>query len=228
MADGVRVTRTEEVIASFDAIAKLAVGGWNHNNHYHRYLLRHVPLRRGLALDVGCGTGEFSRVLSGRFDTVIGIDFSPEMINVANQTGGAAKNVEYMCRDFAETEFADGSFDCVVSIAALHHMNMSDTLERAARLLRPGGRLMILDILRATVFVDYLYASAGVNINFFGRRVRQEPKSRELKKAWADHGPLDHYSSASEICEVAGRLLPRYRFRRHLYFRYSLVWEKPS
>ena len=54
------------VQADFDRIALLskqdADEGWNHNNHYHRFLLGQVPACCADALDIGCGTGQFARL----------------------------------------------------------------------------------------------------------------------------------------------------------------------
>jgi SAM-dependent methyltransferase len=61
----------------------LSEDGWDHNAHYHAFLLGQLPTRCGQALDVGCGTGSFARLLAGRCDQVLGIDLSPRMVAVA-------------------------------------------------------------------------------------------------------------------------------------------------
>jgi len=47
---------------------------WNHNEHFHRWILRNLPARRRAAMDVGCGTGMLAGRLAPQFAGVIGID----------------------------------------------------------------------------------------------------------------------------------------------------------
>ena len=72
---------TPDVIKQFDYISKLPET-WNHNQHYQKRLL--AFLQNGqTALDVGCGTGEYTREIAKKCKRVIGIDVSQEMINKA-------------------------------------------------------------------------------------------------------------------------------------------------
>jgi ubiquinone/menaquinone biosynthesis C-methylase UbiE len=75
-----------EIGAEFDRIAQTeASGGWNHNNHYHSFLLRHAPAHCAAALEVGCGMGEYARLLAQRSDKVLALDLSPEMLRIARE-----------------------------------------------------------------------------------------------------------------------------------------------
>ena len=63
--------------AEFDRIALHSNSdGWDHNNHYHDFLLKHVPSRCSEALEIGCGTGEFARLLAQRSERVLALDLS--------------------------------------------------------------------------------------------------------------------------------------------------------
>jgi ubiquinone/menaquinone biosynthesis C-methylase UbiE len=69
--------------ADFDRLAAFSQDGWNHNRHYHRFLLRHVPQPCQQALEVGCGSGAFARLLATQAEQVLALDVSPQMIRLA-------------------------------------------------------------------------------------------------------------------------------------------------
>lgn len=69
---------TQKIRDDFDRIALLDRPGWNHNNRYHNFLLARLPLHCESILDIGCGSGEFSRLLAKRCDRVVAIDLSPQ------------------------------------------------------------------------------------------------------------------------------------------------------
>jgi 2-polyprenyl-3-methyl-5-hydroxy-6-metoxy-1,4-benzoquinol methylase len=81
---------TATVQADFDQIALLSDTGWNHNKHYHAYLMRHAPVHCAWALDIGCGKGSFPRLLATRSDRVLALDLSPQMIRIAKEEVAAA------------------------------------------------------------------------------------------------------------------------------------------
>jgi SAM-dependent methyltransferase len=214
------------VIASFDRIARHATDAWDHNSHYHAYLLRHLPSRRGAALDVGAGLGAFTRLLADRFNRVEAIDFSPEMVARASSRSAGYANLHYSCGDFLARTYPPASFDCVACIATLHHLPARKALATMADLLKPGGHLLVLDLYRATAAGDVLVSAAGAAVDVITRVVRRTRQSQALCAAWAEHAPLDQYLSIAEINRLCSDTLPRARIRRHLYFRYSLIWKK--
>jgi ubiquinone/menaquinone biosynthesis C-methylase UbiE len=83
------------VQAEFDRIALLPPARFDHNGYYHELLLRALPPRAGQALDLGCGTGEFTRLLAGRAVRVLGLDFSANMIRVARERSAGIGNIEF-------------------------------------------------------------------------------------------------------------------------------------
>lgn len=215
-----------QVIQNFDNIASYSSEGWDHNNHYHNYLLRHLPDRRDSVLDIGSGLGQFSRILAEHFRYVEGIDFSPKMVEEATARSSSINNIRYRCVDFLETEFPEKSFDCITSIATLHHLPFRRTIEKIRTLLRPGGRLLILDLYKNRQLPDYVYSAIGAVANLLVMAFRRENRNDELKKAWAEHILLDDYMTIGEIKREIQNLLPNAAVKRHIFFRYSLIWEK--
>ncbi|PZG02503.1 class I SAM-dependent methyltransferase [Nonomuraea aridisoli] len=100
-------------------------------------------------LDVGCGTGYLSRVLSpvvGPRGHVTGLDPSPSMIEYAARRAPA--NCSYVRGEGQSPPFPDASFDLVVSSLAVHHIPAEarpEALRQMFRVLRPGGRLLVAE-----------------------------------------------------------------------------------
>jgi ubiquinone/menaquinone biosynthesis C-methylase UbiE len=132
---------TDRVREDFDRLAVLSEGSvWDHNSHYHPFLLRQLPERLGEALEVGCGTGEFARLLAERSETVLAVDLSPRMIEAARVRSTDHPNVEYLVVDASSWEFPSERFDCAASVATLHHLPLAPTLARMGAPYGPAGR----------------------------------------------------------------------------------------
>jgi SAM-dependent methyltransferase len=96
-------------------------------------------------VDLGCGTGAFTRRLR-RFNlTLTGVDISPLSIDRARTLGGA----EYVVGDICDCPLPADTYDLVVMSGVLHHLPDPDTrvrsLREAFRLLKPGGRFSSYD-----------------------------------------------------------------------------------
>lgn len=114
---------------------------------WKRRLARLAGVREGTtALDVCCGTGDVALVLARRGARVTGLDFSEAMLAVARQRAAGHGNIELVQGDALQLPFADGAFEVVTISYGLR--NLSDVeggLREMWRVLRPGGRLLILD-----------------------------------------------------------------------------------
>jgi SAM-dependent methyltransferase len=214
----------------FDRIALLPRTPGDHNARYHHGLLKQLPPSLGSALDLGCGTGEFSRLLATRAERVLGLDLSPNMVRVARERSAHLPNVEFQVADIACWEFPGASFDCVATIATLHHLEMEKVLIQARSSLRPGGTLLVLDLYDNTDAGGMLASAVALPIDRLGRLLRtgrMRPPA-EVRRAWAEHGRLDRYPRVGQVRKICRELLPGARVRRHLFWRYSIVWRKAS
>ena len=106
------------------------------------------PVAGGRALDVGCGTGRWSRRLRDHGMHVIGIDISEDAINHNRDT---ISGVDFEIGDVSHLEFEDGSFDLVASVTVVQHLtplHQEAAAQGIGRALRPGGHALILENIR--------------------------------------------------------------------------------
>jgi len=214
----------------FDRIARFARDGWDHNQHYHRFLLQQVPGGCDQALDVGSGTGSFTRLLAERCRRVVGIDFSPEMVRTARDRARHLSNVEFVVADAATWDYPPSYFDFVVSIATLHHLPMVGILESMARTVKVGGVVAVLDLLKAGTMAERLAGAWAIPVAFLLRVANRGPmlEPRELREAWRVHGRNETYPTLRSVRETVAPILPGALVRRHLLWRYSIVWRKAA
>lgn len=121
-------------------------------------------------LEVGCGTGDVALAagrLAGSTGTVYGIDPSPEMIAVAREKAArAASAVTFQLGLIEALSFSDGAFDVVLSSLMMHHLPgelKRQGLSEIARVLKPGGRLLIVDIKRPTARLGRAMLTVGMH-----------------------------------------------------------------
>jgi len=110
-------------------------------------LLRLMPPM--VIADMGAGEGTLSQLLARTAKQVIAIDNSPKMVEygarIATENGYA--NLEYRLGDLEEPPIESGSVDVVLFSQALHHAARPQrAVESAFRILKPGGRILILDL----------------------------------------------------------------------------------
>lgn len=100
--------------------------------------------------DLGAGEGTLAQLLAQRADQVIAVDLSPKMVEfgqqLASQNGLA--NLEYRIGDIEEPPIESESIDLAILSQALHHAEHPQrALDAAFRILKPGGKIIVLDLL---------------------------------------------------------------------------------
>jgi ubiquinone/menaquinone biosynthesis C-methylase UbiE len=101
--------------------------------------------------DLGAGEGTLSLLLTQRAQWVIAVDHSPKMleyvVDIARKNG--VKNLECRLGDLEELPLADGEVDLALLHQSLHHaLHPLKAIEEAWRILKPGGRVVVMDLLK--------------------------------------------------------------------------------
>ena len=204
---------------------------WNHNLHYHRVIIDVIAPDCQRALDIGCGQGALTRRLWPLVPEVTGIDRDERSIALARSRAQARfPDIGYVHAEFLAESVKPGSFDLVTAVASLHHMDAEAALRKMADVLRPGGVLVVIGLARdrslagAALIVPAVIGNwthrAADALNRRANAVQSEVRYQS-PVIWPP--PLTY----RQMRQLAERVLPGVRYRRHLYWRYSLVWRKP-
>ena len=193
---------------------------WNANIHYHPLILAAIPQGAQRVLDVGCGDGILSaQLVEAGVRRVVALDADAGVLERA-RTRHLASAIEWMHADLFAASFAAESFDAVVSVATVHHLDAVRSLARFAELVRPSGVVAVIG-LAANDWWDWPYAAVAQGARGTLGVIRGHWE-HTAPMAWP---PPETYG---EMKRIARRALPGVRYRRHLLGRYSLIWTKPS
>jgi ArsR family transcriptional regulator len=142
--------RQDKMRAFFDSVAgrlgKNYVPGKSWKSLAEALLRLLPPLR---IADLGAGEGSFALLLAQRAVRVIAVDASAKMIEVGREAArrNGVPNIDFRLGDMEELPIAGGEVDLVFFSQSLHHaLHPARALEEAARILAPGGRVVILDL----------------------------------------------------------------------------------
>jgi len=144
--------RKDKMRAFFDSVAgrlgKDYVPGKSWKSLAEALLRLMPPL---VVADLGAGEGASALLLAQRAKKVIAVDSSARMIEVGREQAQrhGVKNIDYRLGDMEEIPIGDGEVDLVFFSQSLHHaLHPELALAEAARILVPGGRIVILDLVR--------------------------------------------------------------------------------
>lgn len=138
-------------------------------------LLQHLPPAPADVVDLGCGTGTLSVLLAQSGYRVRGLDFADAMVAAATEKAMAAKvAATFRQGDASEPPYKPGSCDVVVSRHVLWAMpDPSDALRRWVNLLRPDGRLVLIE--------GHWSTGAGISASDCERLVREQRESVQVQ-----------------------------------------------
>jgi demethylmenaquinone methyltransferase/2-methoxy-6-polyprenyl-1,4-benzoquinol methylase len=142
-ADGVR-RMFDRIAPVYDAMNRVMTAGLD--QRWRRITVEQAVRPGDRVLDACCGTGDLALAARAHGADVVGLDFSERMLERARAKSG---NVEWVCGDVLALPFDGESFDAVtVGFGVRNVDDLEAGLRELRRVLRPGGRLGILEITR--------------------------------------------------------------------------------
>jgi ubiquinone/menaquinone biosynthesis C-methylase UbiE len=219
---------THQIREEFDRIALLTERHGGVVDVYRNYLSRQLPPHSENALEIGCGIGEFARLLATRARSVVAIDLSSQMIRLAKSRSTNYQNIEYLQGDVMSLSLPAEGYDCIVSMATLHHLPLGEALLKMKDALKPNGVLIIHDLIAADGLVERVRSALAYPVSVARRfwKTGRMRAPREVQEAWAEHGKGEVYLTLHEVREMCRQYLPEARIRRHLLWHYTVVWHK--
>lgn len=221
-------TTTQTIQRDFDRIALLLSEVSDRRGDYTDFLLRQAPENCPETLEIGCGTGTFARLIAQRSQKVLAIDLSPQMIRIARARSEQFPNIDFQVADVMTLELPARHFDCIVTIATLHHLPFAEMLVRMKAALKSGGVLLVLDLFEPEGPMDMIRNMLALPLSGGMRLIRtgRLRPTRAVRAAWAEHEAHDSYSTLNQVREVCADVLPGAKIKKHLLWRYSIVWKK--
>lgn len=221
---------THRIREEFDRIALLTErhDSGRVGDIYYNYLMQHLPPRLENTLEIGCGWGAFTRLLASRARNVVALDLSPEMIHLAKARSASYQNIEYQLGDVMRLSLPAEGYDCIVSIATLHHLPLEQALLKMKDALKPNGILVIHDLAADDTILDRGLSALAYPVSAVRRfwKMGRMRMPREVRKAWNEHGKNEVYLTLAEVREMCRKYFPEALVKRHLLWRYTVVWRK--
>ena len=157
----------------------------------------------------------------------------PYAVDLEDFVGGGAippRDLQhgFTASDAMTYDFPQSHFDFICSIATLHHLQQRELFVKIKDALKPAGVLVVLDLVASNSLIERMLDVFGFGVSGSLRLIhngRLKPPA-EVRKAWEQHGKHDHYLTVNQIRALADEIFPGANVRRHLLWRYSLVYHK--
>lgn len=151
------------------------------------YFIQHGGVTAGnKVLEIGCGTGEFTKRIAKTGAYITAIDISPDLLEIAKKTIPDV-NVSFHIQNAEKFDFEDGSFDVVIGSSILHHLNLNPALKEVYRVLKREGGIVFTEpnMLNPQIWMER-------NITFIRKITNTSPDETAFIR-WGKKTGLDSY-----------------------------------
>lgn len=191
---------------------------WNHNTAYYGWVRKRTAPCRSV-LDVGCGDGSLLMFLDDGERRLVGLDVDASCICRARERAEGG-NATFELASFEDYHPAH-SFDAVVFVASIHHMDMRAAIAKAKSLLAPGGLLLVVGVASPSTLADYMVEGLRV------LPCRAISAARGMRTSEDENIPVSYaFPTMGEVRRVLSDELPGHSLRYGLYYRYLVEWKK--
>jgi len=209
----------DTVALEYDFMAKLF--------HSPQPFINYMTQQKTCALDLGCGSGLLVTELAKHYRHVIGVDMSYNMLEIAHARRNAP-NIDYILADIEQLSLPE-QFDYIISKNVFHHVtNIAVIIARIKSWLKPGGRLMITDVISSNPTPpQYVYRIGAIqeyipNVIQYGLANANRVYRFRTSKHWLNHLASDQYLSEKEFRCIFEGLLPSCTFPDNGF----VIWDK--
>ncbi|MDE1846115.1 MAG: ubiquinone/menaquinone biosynthesis methyltransferase [Candidatus Micrarchaeota archaeon] len=200
-----------DVAKNYDKLSKSLTAGLD-NIWRRRAVEMAAGYEKASVLDIATGTGNVALLLAKKYKDyrIVGIDFNKEMLEIAREKSKGLRNVRYVNGDVESLKMKSNSFDVVMLAFALGTFeDLPKALSEMKRVLKPGGKLILLDInkSRSKLFNSFLnaYQMFSLTPTFSGEIRREINMFIHSKKLDIDKQMLLHLLEQSGLKEIKCR-----------------------
>ena len=199
-----RRSKSEEFFAS-------ASGQWDHlrselfGDRFHLHAMLSLIDPALTVGDLGCGTGQVSELVAPHVAKVIAVDASTDMVQAARKRLKGLNQVEVRRGDMEALPIDDGVLDVAVVALVLHHVpEPARALAEVSRVLRYGGRVLIVDMLPHDR-VEYQQQMGHVWLGFSERTIKKYLEGAGFEKASLSTLPADENAKGPSLFVATAR-----------------------
>lgn len=164
-----------------------------------KWIEKHFPKDKNITVaDIGCGNGALLKELSPRIKHGIGLDISSGILDRARRFTSGISNLEFKQLNGPQLPLPDQSIDVFISMLSFRYLDWDPLMDEIKRVLKPGGKVMILDMVTVPAKWNEFPALLKSKMNTYAQRFTQPVFYNNLKRlvtnpAWKEmlkHNPI--------------------------------------